>query len=378
MISRAKAFVLSASLLSFACGESTAEDVELAEAAQTSAAVAFGPVLVSGGFRLARTDSFAYEAGPDTRGELVCQGTEGDPSRRCTELVCSGLVEDQTRICHPIVQEAGRFVVTGKADRYEHADGRIAYVVRNGEERLVGPVRRGTHSFRGAAASGQASLAVRDLVFGDRGDVRLSVGLSLGGGALESKELLFDTAQSRFAEDGVSVGYDTELGLLRNLELPATASFAIAEGSFTSEDGRETTPIRLRWVGRWFLPTLLSSSPGCSPDKGVLIDVEAHDARSRRIDATIRSVSNAVRAPNGDVVLFGSTRKMASSERFSVRFISSSPGDHYSLPNNNYRSIVMNEGTLVPRTTDGYGLAGWPHYLASFPIHKTCVAAKVR
>lgn len=75
----------------------------------------------------------------------------------------------------------GSHVVTGSAARYEHPDGRIAYV--NGAH-VVGPVRPGvypigTQTFYGVTSPARGVVRVRDLTLGDKGE--FPVWIEVGG-----------------------------------------------------------------------------------------------------------------------------------------------------------------------------------------------------
>ncbi len=120
-----------------------------------------GGNLTSQGFVFERTDRFEYEVvGPSTASGLECVGGPNG------------------KICYSVYRDGARTKVKGSADRYQHSDGRIAYLTP--DQKTVGPVRPGTYTgtttqrFRNGSIwyteSVPLALRVKDLTLGTKGE----------------------------------------------------------------------------------------------------------------------------------------------------------------------------------------------------------------
>lgn len=125
-----------------------------------------GSDLTSQGFVFARTDRFEYEVvGPSTASGLECVGGPNGQN------------------CYSVYRDGARTKVKGAADRYEHSDGRIAYLTP--DQKTVGPVRPGTYTgvttqrfLNGSiryAKSVPLTLRVNDLTLGAKGEFPIAV-----------------------------------------------------------------------------------------------------------------------------------------------------------------------------------------------------------
>lgn len=122
--------------------------------------------LTSQGFAFVRTETFKYDYFPDGKNAgsgLTC--VNSSPG----EIAAGG------EICYTVSGSGASRIVSGSADRYQHADGRIAYVSQDG--RLVGPVRPGRYA--GTSPAGSAIIQIKGMRFDDHGLFTLDLSLSL-------------------------------------------------------------------------------------------------------------------------------------------------------------------------------------------------------
>lgn len=126
-------------LLSAACAApSTDDEVAAAESAESAASArpTTAAALVSRGFVLVRTTPIVF--------------TVREPGG-ASGLTCVGGPDGQT--CYAVYRDGNdHFVVNGSADRYEHPDGRVAYV-NSQDGAVVGPVGLGAFVSDGATVN---------------------------------------------------------------------------------------------------------------------------------------------------------------------------------------------------------------------------------
>ena len=359
------------------------DDVASTEHDETaSRAPSVAAALTGAGFTRIRTEPVAYVPDATTASEVVCTGDVASGTRRCTERICRGDEARATRICHVVGFEDGRFLAKSSSERFEHPDGRIAWVAGEGA-RLVGPVRRGAHAFVGKAGASDASVTVTvtDLVMDARGAFRLVADVDRtgpGGAAHEpARELAFDTAAGTFGDGELRAGVDPDRGVLSDVvALFGAERLAPTTATFTPPGGAPEA-VRLRWVGRWLLAEKPSTgSPECRPDAGVRIDIEESDPRVRRIVVTASFVTS-IRAPDGSVVATFRRREWIAPHTSLRLEAHSLDGIRYRADAPPFAAFTVKDASLVPLHTDSVGEYGWPFYLSSFSPRASCAAARV-
>lgn len=370
--------------LSTACAPAEEADAiattEHDETASRAGAVA--AALTGAGFTRVRTEPVAYEPASNVASELVCTGDVASGTRRCTERICAGVEAKATRICHVVAFEDGRFLARSSSERFEHPDGRIAWVA--GEDaRLVGPVRRGAHAFAGKAGASDAgvTITVRDVLMDARGAFRLVADVDRTGpsGAthVPARELAFDTASGTFGDADLRASVDPDRGGLTDVVARfGDVPLAPTTATFTAPGGAPE-PVRLSWVGRWVLAEKPSTgSPECRPDAGVRIDIEESDPRARRIVVSASFVSS-IRAPDGSVVATFRKRDWIAPHTPLRLEAHTLDGIRYGAGAPTFAAFTVKDASLVPLRTDSAGEYGWPFYLSSFAPRASCVAARV-
>lgn len=363
--------------LASACAPAEEEGgVATTEHAETSSRVpTVAAALTSAGFTKIRTEPVAYEPDPTTATDVVCTGDVASGTRQCAERICAGVEAKATRICHEVTFADGRFLAKSSSDRFEHPDGRVAWIAGD-DARLVGPVRRGKHTFAGKAGASDASVdvTVKDLVMDARGAFRLVVDVDRTGPGAAAHEaaraLPFDTAAGTFGDGDLRTRVDPDGGVLSDVvALFGADRLAPTKATFTAPGGAPE-PVRLGGVGRWLLGLKPEAgSPECRPDAGLRFDIERTEFRRIIVSA---SFVTSVRAPDGSVVATFHKRdwvKPHSAFRFDAIGLD---GDRYQLDAPPFSSFTMQGRSLVPLSAGEYG---WPFYLSSFAVKPSCAAA---
>lgn len=358
------------------------DDVATTEHAETSARVGtVSAALTTAGFTKVRSEPVSYEPDASTPTEVTCTGDVATGTRRCAERICAGVEAKATRICHDVTFTDGRFVAKSSSDRFEHPDGRVAWVAGEGA-RIVGSVRRGAHALTGKAGTSDATvtLTVKDVVMDARGAFHLVADVDRTGPAGASHEagrqLAFDTTTGAFGDGELRARFDPDRGVLADVEarvgedriVPTTASFTLA--------GAAPEPVRLRWIGRWLLAEKPSTgSPECRPDAGVRIEIEESEPVARRIFVSASFVTT-VRAPDGSVVATFRRRDWLPPHTALWLDAQTLEGVRYRKGQLSSEGVTMKGSSLVPLHTDGTGGEyGWPFYLSSFAPRASCAAA---